>query len=100
MNYLLLIFSIMFIFFQENTYQNNIDKLEVNYQKELEKKDRKIKSLKMERDKKLQEKIEYTNVILDDMQDDINLKFNQNEELNQIILKRNIDILKELKCKR
>ena len=98
MNYLIIIIAILFVFFQENTYQSNMDSMQSHYEKEIEKKELEIKSLKKDKDKLILEKINYTNVILDDMQDDINLQFNQNEELNQLILKKNISLLKKIKC--
>lgn len=102
MKYLFFLLVIGFYFFQEHSYQENLALVKEKHQQELVELDKRIKKLSTnksnEKEDSVKKSVEFTNVILDDMQDDINLKFNQNAELNQLILKNTLKILKDKKC--
>ena len=94
MKYLIIIILIGLIAVQERLHTEELRLARKEYNSLLIKK----REPKVENKKNLlDEKIEHTNIILDDLQDDINLKFNKIEELSKNLLKTNSKILKKLK---
>lgn len=89
---------------QKNMYDSNIEELEKAYETKISLISKKGQSQEKEKNP-LADKIELTNILIEDFQDDSLLKFNKNTELNQLILNKNNEILevikliKEGKCK-
>lgn len=97
----IILISIGIILTQKNMYDSNFKELENTYEEKItfiSKKNPVQEKIK----NPLEEKIELTNILIEDFQDDSLIKFNKALELNHLILQKNNEILeqmKEVKCK-
>jgi len=94
--------SIGIILTQKHMYESNLKKLEKIYEEKISLISTKANEKEINKNP-LEEKIELTNILIEDFQDDSLIKFNKTLELNHLILQKNNELLekiKEVKCKK